>query len=94
RGMIFNRLGADYKATEKTTIGGALIYAMTAEDLPNDEDKLGVEVDGYISHKLYSNLELALNAGYLFADDAMGYFSETEEEEDVFRTTARVRYNF
>jgi len=94
RGMIFNRLGADYKATEKTTIGGALIYAMTAEDLPNGEDKLGLEIDAYISHKLYSNLEVALNAGYLFADDAMGYFSETEEKEDVFRTTARVRYGF
>ena len=94
RGMIFNRLGADYKATQKTTIGGALIYAMTAEDLPNGEDKLGLEIDAYISHKLYSNLEVALNAGYLFADDAMGYFSETGDEEDVFRTTARVRYGF
>jgi hypothetical protein len=93
-GMIFNKIAADYKATEKTTFGGAVIYAMTAEDLPNGEDTLGTEVDAYVSHKLYPNVELALNAGYLFSDDGMGYWGENGEEEDVFRSTARIRYNF
>jgi hypothetical protein len=93
-GMIFNKLGLDYKATDKTKVGGAVIYAMTAEDLPNGEDTLGTELDAYVSHKLYPNLELALNAGYLFSDEAMSYWTDGGEEEDVFRTTARIRYNF
>jgi hypothetical protein len=93
-GMIFNKLGLDYKATDKTKVGGAVIYAMTAEDLPNGEDTLGTELDAYVSHKLYPNLELALNAGYLFSDEAMSYWSENGEEDDVFLTSARIRYKF
>jgi hypothetical protein len=67
---------------------------MTAEDLPNGEDTLGTELDAYVSHKLYPNLELALNAGYLFSDEAMSYWSENGEEDDVFLTSARIRYKF
>ena len=56
-----------------------------------------MEVDGYVSYKLYPNCELALNAGYLFADDVMDAWevvSDGTADEDIFRSTARIRYKF
>jgi len=94
KGMILNKLAVDHKATEKTTVGGALLYLMTAEDLANGESALGTEVDAYVSHKLYPNVELALNAGYLFSDDGMANFSASGQKEDVMRITSRLRYKF
>ena len=58
---------------------------------------LGIEVDAYISYQMYKNLELALNAGYLFSGDAMDFFEATRNgssDEDIFRSTARIRYKF
>ena len=43
------------------------------------------------------NLELAVNAGYLFAGDAMDAFEVNrngESDRNIFRTTARARYMF
>ncbi len=94
KGMIFNKVALDYKATEKTKLGGAVLYMMTAEDLPNGEDKLGTELDAYISHKLYPNLEVAVNFGYLFSDKGMDYFAENNDAGNIYRSTARVRYTF
>ena len=94
-GMIFNKLAVDHKLSDKTTLGAALLYLMTAEDLPNGEDTLGTEIDAYVSHKLYSNLELALNAGFLAADDGMNFFTAGGgEPENPFRVTSRIRYKF
>ncbi len=76
---------------------------MTAEDLTlangSKEDELGTEIDAYVSHMLYPNVEVALNAGYLIAGDGMDYFEAPEFQDgssdtDVFRTTMRVRYKF
>ncbi len=94
KGMILNKVAADFQATEKTKVGGALLYLMTAEDLANGEDTLGTEIDAYVSHKLYPNVEVALNAGYLFSDDGMNNFSATGKADDIFRSTMRVRYSF
>lgn len=94
KGMILNKVAADYKANDKTTVGGALLYLMTAEDLPNGENQLGTEVDAYVSHKLFPNTELAVNFGYLFAGDGMSYFSDTGDKTNIYRSTARVRYKF
>lgn len=94
KGLILNKVAADYKATEKTSVGGALLYLMTAEDLANGESNLGTEIDAYVSHKLYPNVEVALNAGYLVSDDGMKVFSATGDKEDLFRVTSRVRYKF
>ncbi len=105
KGLIFNKLALDYKVTEKTDVGLALLYLMTAEDLEyadgngveQSEDTLGTEVDAYVTHQLYPNLEVAMNAGYLFADDGMDFFENERDgssDTDVFRTTARVRYKF
>lgn len=100
KGMIFNKVAADYKATDKTTFGAAVLYLMTAQDLKNPGlndshgNKLGTEIDAYISHKLYPNLEVAANFGYLFSDSGMDYFAENGDAGNIYRSTARVRYTF
>jgi hypothetical protein len=107
KGLFFNKLAVDHSASDKLTFGGALLYLQTAEDLTyidnnsnaQAQNSLGVEVDGYVSYKLYPNCEVALNAGYLFAGDAMDFFEAAAEQDgsadnDVFRSTARIRYKF
>jgi len=95
KGLYLNKLAVDYKATDQTTVGGAILYLMTAEDLANGKDTLGTEIDAYISHKLYPNVEVALNAGYLIADDGMKNFVPGQEDpEDPFLITSRIRYKF
>ena len=105
KGFIMNKLAADYKANKKLTIGVALMYMMTAEDikyrdLDGDQqkhDSIGIEVDSYLKYMIYDNLEFAINAGYLFSDDAMDYYEADRDgkaDEDIFVSTARVRYKF
>jgi hypothetical protein len=107
RGLFLNKLAADYQINDKTKVGGAVLYLMTAEDITYDDDNgvrrsdtdLGIELDAYISYKMYKNLTLALNAGYLFAGDAMDVFEPAGErngssDEDIFRSTARCLFAF
>jgi hypothetical protein len=97
-GLWLNKLAADFQATDKTKLGGAVLYLRTAKDLYNGvsfEKNIGTELDAYVSHKLYPNVEVALNAGYLFADDVLaGSFSDSGKAEDIWRSTMRVRYGF
>ena len=63
------------------------------------QDAIGVELDAYVSYMLYPNVEIAFNAGYLFADDAMDAFEvgsaqDGSSDNDIYRSTARVRYKF
>jgi len=105
-GMFLNKLALDYAATKKTKLGIAGLYLMTAEDLEwtdgasdFSESALGIEIDAYVTHKLYDNLELALNFGYLVSGDAMDFF-ETSATQDgsadvnIWTSTAHVRYSF
>jgi hypothetical protein len=103
KGLFLNRLAVDHKYSDKTKVGAAILYVQTAEDLTlkdgSEESTLGTELDAYVSHMLYPNLEVALNAGYLFADSGMDYFEapafqDGSSDTDVFRTTMRVRYKF
>jgi len=105
KGMFLNKLALDFQATEKTKVGGAVLYLQTTEDVKYTDDSsversstdLGIELDAYISYKMYENLELALNAGYLFAGDAMDIFETTSNgssDENIFRSTAQIRYKF
>jgi hypothetical protein len=114
KGIFVNKLALDYKATKKTKVGVALLYLATAEDMEWDnatdfgdptaastftDDSIGFEVDAYVSHKLYPNLTLALNIGFLSAGDALDAFEPAGSRDgsgdvDVFRSTARVRYGF
>ena len=109
KGLIFNKIAFDRQSSEKLKFGAAALYLMTAEDLEytddfgrsQKQDKIGVELDAYASYMLYPNVEVAINAGYLFADDAMDAFEDNgvnvvdgSADNDIFRTTARVRYTF
>jgi hypothetical protein len=105
KGIFLNKLAVDFQATDKTKVGGAVLYVQTAEDVKYTDDSLvdrsstdlGIELDAYISYKMYENLELALNAGYLFAGDAMDIFETTtngSSDENIFRSTAKITYKF
>jgi hypothetical protein len=103
KGLFFNKLALDYKHSDKLKLGAAVLYLETAEDLTigggKKESKLGTEIDAYVSYMLYPNTEIAINAGYLFADDGMDAFEiaaqqDGKSDSDVFRSTARVRYSF
>jgi hypothetical protein len=105
RGFIMNKLAWDYQVNEKLQVGLAGMYMMTAEDVEYttpagenvSEDTLGIEVDGYAKYQLFENVELAWNAGYLAADDAMDYFEVEQDgssDEDIWRTDMRIRYKF
>ena len=107
KGFMMNKLALDSKLSDKMTVGAALLYMMTAEDIEyydnqgrkQSDDSLGFEIDAYMKYMLYSNVEFAINAGYLFADDAMDFFEvesirDGSSDEDIFLTSARVRYKF
>ncbi len=114
KGIIVNKLALDYKATKKTKIGVAVLLLQTAEDMEWNnvdqfgtpgvtntfaDDSIGVELDAYISHKLYKNLTLAWNFGFLSSDDATDAFEPAgtrngSGDVDVFRSTARARLKF
>ncbi len=107
KGMIMNKIAFDRQSTEKFKFGGAVLYMMTAEDMvftddsgnTQKQDEIGVEFDAYASYMLYPNLELAINAGYLISDDAMDALTIDDgvtggSADDIWRSTARVRYKF
>ena len=111
KGMMLAKVAFDWQATEKLKVGAAGLYMLTAEDVEyidgdgtagnsnQSEDEIGTEIMGYLSYKLYQNVEFAINAGFLFAGDAMDYFEEDSirdgsSDEDIFRSMARVRYKF
>ena len=107
RGFIMNKLALDYQATEKLTLGGAFMFMFTAEDIEytdndgdsQEENYLGFEIDGFLKYQLYKNLEFALNAGYLFSGDAMDFYEvgdirDGSADENIFISTARLRYKF
>lgn len=107
KGFIMNKLALDYQWTEKLQVGSAAMYMMTAEDIEyfnatggsESNNKIGFELNGYAKYMLYKNVELAVNAGYLWSGDAMDAF-ETGSDRDgsadknIFVSTARVRYKF
>ncbi|MEJ2700230.1 MAG: hypothetical protein P8Z70_11305, partial [Desulfuromonadales bacterium] len=92
KGMYLNKLAADYKATDKTSLGAAVLYLRTAEDFQsvggNDSKELGTEIDAYVSHKLFPNTKVDLNFGYLFSGNAMDNFAENGNSENIYRSTA------
>jgi hypothetical protein len=107
KGMMLAKIAFDWNATDKLKVGAAGLYMLTAEDIEytdssgasQQEDEIGVELNGYLSYKLYQNVEFAINAGYLFAGDAMDYWEENSirdgsSDEDIFRSMARIRYKF
>lgn len=101
KGLFLNKLALDHKASDKLSVGAAILYLQTAKDLTigggKKEKALGTEIDAYLSYMLFASTEFAINAGYLIADDGMDAFENVvdgKSDANVFRSTARVRYKF
>lgn len=105
KGLFLQKIAIDRKATDKLAMGVSGLYLITAEDfeytdgsgIARSEDQLGFEIDGYVSYKLYPNVTVSLNAGYLFSGDAMDVFDtdvDGKADTDVYRSTMNVRYKF
>jgi len=105
KGMHMFKLAVDNKINDKVKVGGALLYMLTAEDVTYtgangqmySDDGIGTEFDAYVKYKLYPDVTLSFNAGYLLVDDAMDYFESDNNgsaDEDVFTLGARLRYKF
>ena len=107
KGFIMNKLALDYQWTEKLQVGAAAMYMLTAEDIEyfnasggrESNNDVGFEINGYFKYKLFQNVELAANIGYLFAGDALDAFEvgtqrDGKSDENIFASSARVRYKF
>lgn len=105
KGIHVLKLAVDNKVSKKVKVGGALLYMMTAEDITYtgkngqmySDDGIGTEFDAYVKYKLYPDVTLSFNAGYLIVDDAMDYFEsdlDGNADEDVITVGARLRYKF
>jgi hypothetical protein len=107
KGFIMNKLAWKYQWTEKLTVGAAAMYMMTAEAIEyvdgngrrQNQDEVGVEINAFFKYMLYKNVELSLNAGYLFAGDAMDAFEADDNkdgnaDENIFGSAMRTRYTF
>jgi hypothetical protein len=103
KGLFLNKLALDHKATKKLTVGVALLYLQTAEDLTlaggKTSKKLGTEIDAYLSYKLFPNTTLDVGGGYLIADDAMDFFEvaaqrDGKSDTNIVRLDSRLRYTF
>ena len=107
KGFIMNKLAFDHQTTEKFSWGAAALYMMTAEDLEytdaggtsRESSEIGFEIDAYVKYMLYKNVEVALNAGYLFAGDALDAFEvgdlrDGSSDENIWGSSMRIRYRF
>jgi len=106
KGFVMNKLALDYQWTKNLKVGTAAMYMMTAEDFEyiddngnsRSEDEIGVEINAFVKYMLFNNVECSLNAGYLFAGDGMDFFEvdqrDGDSDEDIFVSSARVRFKF
>ncbi|MBW2409474.1 MAG: hypothetical protein JRF72_06710 [Deltaproteobacteria bacterium] len=107
KGFIMNKLAWDYNISEKMTVGAAGMYMLTSEDIEytnfdgdnESNDEIGFELNGYLQYMLYKNIEFKINAGYLWAGDAMDAFEtgsdrDGNSDENIFGSSFRIRYKF
>jgi hypothetical protein len=107
KGFIIGKLALDHQATKKLKFGAAVMYMMTAEDIQYTDfngvtrknDEVGWEIDAYLKYMLYTNLEFAINAGFLASGDALdafevGALQDGSADKDIFGSSMRIRYKF
>jgi hypothetical protein len=107
KGFIMLKGAVDHQFSERFSFGGALMYMMTAEDIEytdfggtdRSNSDIGFEINAYLKYMLYTNVEFALNAGYLFAGDALDAFEvdairDGSSDENIFGSSMRIRYKF
>ncbi|WP_420389538.1 hypothetical protein [Marinobacter sp.] len=103
KGYLMNKVQIDHKLSSQVTVSGMAIYNALAEDVTlgdgSQDNSLGFEFGGRLTYKPYSSLEIAAEAAYLLAGDAMDAFEETaiqdgNADEDIIHVAGRVRYKF
>lgn len=100
KGLILNRIGYEQSVSDKLRVGAAALYLMTAEDVEYDQfsdDKIGIELDCFATYKLFNHLEVAIEAGYLFAADAMDYYesdNNARSDTDLYVVNSKIAYKF
>ena len=106
KGFIMNKIAWDYKVNPRTTVGAAGMYMMTAEDIEytagavtESNDEIGIELNAYLKYMLWTNVEFKINAGYLWAGDALDAFEtgadrDGNSDENIFGSSFRIRYKF
>jgi hypothetical protein len=107
KGFVMNKLAWDFQVSEKMTVGSAGMYMMTSEDIEytnfdggsESNDEIGFELNGYLKYMLYQNVEFKINAGYLWAGDALDAFETDDDrdgdsDENIFGSSFRIRYKF
>ncbi|MEE2764020.1 hypothetical protein [Marinobacter sp.] len=103
KGYLMNKFQVDHKLSHQVTISGIAIYNALAEDVTlgdgSEDNSLGFEFGGRLTYKPNQNLEIAAEAAYLVADDAMDAFEEAaiqdgDADENITHIAGRVRYKF
>ncbi len=103
KGYLMNKLQLDHKLSSQVTVSGMAIYNSLAEDVTlgdgSQDNSLGFEFGGRLSYKPYNSLEIAAEAAYLVAGDAMDAFEEASiqdgnADEDIIHVAGRIRYKF
>lgn len=107
KGFIMNKIAWDFRVNDKMTVGLAGMYMLTAEDVEytnagggsEANDEIGFEFNGYFKYMLFENVEFKLNAGYLWAGDALDAFEtgnsrDGSSDENIFGSSFRIRYQF
>jgi len=92
QGLINYALTGEYQINPKNHVRAAVRYLETAEDYLLDDDELGTEVDFWYKYKMNKNVTLRLEAGYLFAGDALD--SGTEDADDMYTVAAGIMFKF
>jgi hypothetical protein len=103
KGYLLNKVQVDHKLSSQVTVSGMAIYNALAEDVTlgdgSEDNSLGFEFGGRLTYKPYSGLEIAAEAAYLVAGDAMDAFEEASiqdgrADENIVHVAGRVRYKF
>jgi hypothetical protein len=107
KGFIMNKLSGDFPITDRSNVGAALFYMLTAENIKYTDfsgraqanDSIGFEIDAYWKYMLYKNLEFKINIGYLFAGDALDAFEvgdlqNGKADQNIWASSMRIRYKF
>jgi hypothetical protein len=86
--------GVDHKLNAKTKIWAKYFWHNTAEDTWLGDDEIGHEFVLGASYTIMKGLTADINAGYLIAGDAWEAIATDGDGDDVFRTDARIRFQF
>ncbi len=94
RGLINYALEGEYQYAPEHNFRAAVRYLMTAEDLNDEDDELGTEVDFWYRYKYNKHVTLRVEAAYLFADDGADVLTDNDDADDVYTVAAGIQFKF